>query len=196
MIAVSDRLFLERMVGLDAVALYAIGYSFGMVVSLFTKSLLRAWSPWFYQQLVNPTHEQKSKIVKSTYQCLIGVFVVAYIICVLGEFILPYIVDERYTGAKEYICWIALGYAVYGVYQIFFPYLVHISKTGFLAFSTVMAALINLLLNYLLIPEYGALGAAYATILAFSVSAILVFEYQRRNFWMPWLLKLSKTENY
>ena len=46
------------------------------------------------------------------------------------------------------------------------------------------------------IPKYGALGAAYATILAFAVSAILVFEYQRRNFWMPWLLKLQKTENY
>ena len=29
-----------------------------------------------------------------------------------------------------------------------------------------------------------------------AVSAILVFEYQRRNFWMPWLLKLQKTENY
>lgn len=192
-IAVSDRLFLERMVGLEAVALYTIGYSFGMVVSLFTDALIKAWSPWFYQQLVNPTHKQKSKIVKSTYLYLIGVFVVAYVISVLGEFILPYVVDERYTGAGEYIWWIALGSAVHGVYKIFFPYLVHISKTGFLAFSTVMAAITNLLLNYLLIPEYGPLGAAYATILAFAVSAILVFEYQRRNFWMPWMLKKRNT---
>lgn len=195
-IAVSDRLFIERMAGLEAVALYAIGYSFGMVVSLFTDALIKAWSPWFYQQLVNPTHEQKSKIVKSTYLYLIGVFVVAYVISVLGEFILPYVVDERYTGAAEYIWWIALGYAVHGVYKIFFPYLVHISKTGFLAFSTVMAAIINLVLNYLLIPEYGALGAAYATILAFAVSALLVFEYQRRNFPMPWMLrKLNDDKN-
>ena len=29
-----------------------------------------------------------------------------------------------------------------------------------------------------------------------AVSAILVLEYQRRNFWMPWLLKFQKTENY
>jgi Na+-driven multidrug efflux pump len=70
---------------------------------------------------------------------------------------------------------------------------VHISKTSFLAFSTVMAAIINLVLNYFLILEYGALGAAYATILAFAVSAILVFEYQRRNFWMPWILKKRDT---
>jgi O-antigen/teichoic acid export membrane protein len=191
-IAVSDRLFLERMVGLEAVALYSIGYSFGMVVSLFTDALIKAWSPWFYQQLVNPTHEKKSKIVKLTYLYLIGVFVVAYVISVLGEFILPFVVDERYTDAAEYIWWIALGYAINGVYKIFFPYLVHISKTGFLAFSTVMASIINIFLNYLLIPEYGALGSAYATIFAFAVSALLVFEYQRRNFLMPWSLKANK----
>ncbi len=40
------------------------------------------------------------------------------------------------------------GYAVHGVYKIFFPYLVHIGKTSFLAFSTVTAALVNLVLNY------------------------------------------------
>lgn len=195
-IATSDRLFIESMVSLEAVALYAIGYSFGMVVSLFTDALIKAWSPWFYKQLVNPTHEQKSKIVKSTYLYLIGVFVVAYIISILGELILPYVVDKRYHGAVEYIWWIALGYAVHGVYKIFFPYLVHISKTGFLAFSTVMAATINLFLNYLLIPEYGALGAAYATIIAFAVSAMLVFEYQRRNFPMPWFFYREVNEKY
>jgi O-antigen/teichoic acid export membrane protein len=194
-ISVSDRLFIERMVGLEAVALYAIGYSFGMAVSLFTDALIKAWSPWFYKQLVEPTYERKAQIVKSTYAYLVGVFIIAYLISVLGEFILPFVVDDRYTDAAEYIWWIALGCAVHGVYKIFHPYLVHISKTSFLAFSTVMAAIINLVLNYFLILEYGALGAAYATILAFAVSAILVFEYQRRNFWMPWLFRPQKIEN-
>jgi O-antigen/teichoic acid export membrane protein len=192
-IVISDRLFIERMVGLEAVALYSIGYSFGMGVFLFTDALIKEWNPWFYKQLLKPTYERKAQIVMLTYAYLVGVFIIAYLISVLGEFILPFVLDERYTGAAEYIWCIALGYAIYGVYMIFVPYLVHISKTGFLAFSTVMAATINLLLNYLLIREYGALGAAYATILAFAVSAILVFEYQRRNFWMPWILKKRDT---
>jgi O-antigen/teichoic acid export membrane protein len=188
-IAVSDRLFIEQMVGLEAVALYTIGYSFGMVVSLFTDALIKAWSPWFYQQLVDSTHEQKLNIVKLTYLYLVSVFVLAYVISLLGVFILPYIVDVRYTGAAEYIWWITLGYAIHGVYKIFFPFLVHINKTGFLAFSTATAAAINIVLNYLFIQKFGALGAAYATIVSYSVSALFVFEYQRRNFPMPWLLK-------
>lgn len=189
LIAMSDRLFIERMVGLESVALYSIGYSFGMIVSLFVDSLIKAWSPWFYKQLAKPTYERKKKIVKSTYAYLISIFILALVISIVGKFILPYVVAESYDGASRYILWIALGYAVQGVYKIFFPYLVHISKTGFLAFSTMIAATTNLIFNFILISKYGAIGSAYATILSFAVSALLVFEYQRRNYWMPWLLR-------
>lgn len=185
-IATSDRLFIEKLVGLETVSLYAIGYSFGKLVTLLTDAFIKAWCPWFYQQLVEPTHERKAKIVKFTYLYLVGVFAFAYIISVAGEWLLPYIVDIRYHDAAKFIWWIALGYAIQGVYKIFFPYLVHISRTAFLAFSTVTAAIFNIIFNYFLIPQYGAMGAAYGTIMAFSISALLVFEYQRRHYPMPW----------
>ena len=185
-IAVSDRLFIESMVGLEAVAIYSLGYSFGMIVYLFIDALIKAWTPWFYKQLTEPTYEKKARIVKFTYVYLIMIFVIAYLISLISEFILPFVVNERYIDSAQYIWWISLGYAVHGVYRIFYLYLVHISKTSFLAFSTFVAAIINILLNYFLIPKYGALGAAYATIIAFSISALLVFEYQRRNYSMPW----------
>ncbi|WP_066354374.1 oligosaccharide flippase family protein [Aliarcobacter skirrowii] len=190
-IAASDRLFIEQMVSLEAVGLYAVGYSFGMIVMLFTDAFIKAWSPWFYKNLANPTDSKKVKIVKYTYVFIIGLFVLAGLISVVAEFMLPYFVDEKFYGASEFIFWVALGYAVRGVYQIFFPYLVHISRTSFLAVSTVVAALINLALNYVLIDIYGAIGAAYATVGAYAVSALLVFCYQQRNYYMPWFLRVK-----
>lgn len=189
-IAASDRLFIEQMVSLEAVGLYAVGYSFGMIVMLFTDSFIKAWSPWFYKSMANPTDSKKAKIVKYTYLFIIGLFVLTGIISVAAKFILPYFVDEKFYGASEFIFWVALGYALRGVYQIFFPYLVHINCTSFLAVSTVVAAVVNLALNYLLIDMYGAIGAAYATVGAFAVSASLVFWYQKRNFYMPWFVKV------
>ena len=188
-IAMSDRLFIERMVGLEAVGLYAVGYSFGMIVMLFTDAFIKAWSPWFYKNLVEPTDSQKQKIVKYTYVYIIGLFVLATIISIVAEFILPYFVDERFYGASVFIFWVAFGYAVRGIYQIFFPYLVHISCTSFLATSTAVAAIVNLILNYMLIDLYGAIGAAYATAIAFAVGALLVFWYQQKNYYMPWFVR-------
>ena len=46
-IALSDRFFIERMVSLEMVGIYSVGYMFGMVVILFTDAFLKAWSPWF-----------------------------------------------------------------------------------------------------------------------------------------------------
>lgn len=186
-ITMSDRIFIEQMVSLEAVGIYSVGYMFGMVVMLFTDAFIKAWSPWFFKSLAEPTDSRKQKIVKYTYIYIVGVFILALFISIIGETTLPYFVDEKFYGASEYILWISLGYAVHGVYKIFFPYLVHISKTSFLAFSTVVAAILNLLFNYILIKYFGTIGAAYATILAFFVSAALVFWYQNMNFHMPWL---------
>lgn len=187
-IAISDRIFIERMVGLEAVALYSIGYSFGMIVGLFTDSFVKAWTPWFFEVLQVPTGEVKRRIVRYTYAYFLGVFLLAVLIALVAIYILPYVVHESFVGAEDYIFWVSIGCAMQGVYKIFFPYLVHISRTSFLAVSTVISALVNLVLNYFLILNFGAIGAAYSTVLSYALSAVLVFYYQSRHYPMPWAL--------
>ena len=187
-ISLSDRFFIERMVNLEMVGIYSVGYMFGMVVLLFTSAFLKAWAPWFYKMLSDVDDKKKRNIVRYSYLYILATFVIAFGVSIFAKFIIPYVVDVRYAGAEIYVFWIAIGYAVHGVYKIFFPYLVHISKTSFLAVSTVIAAVLNLIFNYFLIKEYGAIGAAYATVFSFIASASLVFWYQNKHFKMPWLL--------
>ncbi|MFK7780595.1 MAG: oligosaccharide flippase family protein [Candidatus Gracilibacteria bacterium] len=191
-IAMSDRLFIEKMVSIKAVGIYSVGYMFGMVVMLFTDAFIKAWSPWFYKNLSQPTQDKKEKIVKYTYLYIFSIFGLAIFISFLGELILPYFVDSKFYGASKFILWVSLGYAVRGTYQIFFPYLVHINKTAFLGMSTIIAAILNLVFNYIFIKYYGTIGAAYATALAFAVSAVLVFWYQNKHYKMPWNFKKVK----
>ncbi|AMR67630.1 hypothetical protein A0T30_15115 [Aquipseudomonas alcaligenes] len=187
-IAVSDRIFIERMVGLEAVALYSIGYSFGMVVGLFTDAFVKAWTPWFFKVLQNPTDSVRREVVRYTYGYFLGVFALAGLIAFFAIVLLPYVVHDSFLGASDYIFWVSMGCAAQGIYKIFFPYLVHINKTSFLAVSTVFSACLNLILNYLFILKFGAIGAAYSTLLSYVLSAFLVFVYQSRRFSMPWAL--------
>jgi len=186
--ALSDRLFIEKMVGLEAVGIYTVGYMFGMIILLFTDAFIKAWTPWFFKKLAMPSLNDKNQIVKYTYLYLGLLLILALMVSFIGNLLLPYFVDSKFFGAGVYIFWIALGYVFFGIYQIFFPYLVHIKRTSFLAISTVIAALINLILNYVLIKYFGAIGAAYSTIISFAISAFLVFWYQKKHFWMPWAL--------
>lgn len=185
-IAASDRIFIERMVGLEAVALYSVGYSFGMAMSLVSDSFARAWGPWVYRTLAMPTDEAKREIVRHSYFAIAGMYVAAILIAWVAAGILPFMVTDSYRAASEFILWVTLAYATRGVYQVFFPFLVHLRKTSFLAVSTVIAACLNIVLNVVFIDAFGAIGAAYATMASFAASALLVFAYQSRKYPMPW----------
>jgi len=187
-IGLSDRFFIEEMISIEMVGVYSVGYMFGQVVMIFTEAFIMAWSPWFYKMLAEPTEEKKRRIIKFSYLYIIATFGVAIFISVLAKYLIPYFLDERYKDAGDYVFWIAIGYAIHGVYKIVFPYIVHINKTAFLGVSTMVAAILNLVFNYFLVDYYGAIGAAYATAIAFGVSAILVFWYSNKHYKMPWLL--------
>ena len=186
LLTMSDRIFIEKMIDLKTVGVYSVGYTFGMIVLLFSNSFIKAWNPWFYKKLAFNSDVNKKLIVKYSYLYIFGILAIAIFVSILGSYILPYFVDEAYYDAAPYIFWIAIGYAMFGIYQIFFPYLVYIEKTSFLAISTSIAAAINLILNYFCIMSFGAIGAAYATFLSYLVMFVMVSIYTQRHYKMPW----------
>lgn len=191
-ISLSDRFFIEKMIGIDMVGIYSVGYMFGMIIFIFSDAFIKAWSPWFYKKLAKPSIIVKKKIVKYSYLYIIGLFAIAFLLSIISKLLIDIFIDEKFNGAEQFIFWISMGYAIHGVYKIFFPYLVHINKTSFLGYSTMLTAIINLLLNYTMINNYGAIGATYATAISFSISTALVFWYQNKEFEMPWFYFFNK----
>ena len=45
----SDRIILGNFVSLDDVGLYAVGYQFGLVVSVLITGMNNAWTPWYFR---------------------------------------------------------------------------------------------------------------------------------------------------
>lgn len=192
-ISLSDRFFIEKMIGIEMVGIYSVGYMFGMIIFVFSDAFIKAWSPWFYNKLSKPTEKDKKKIVNFTYLYVLALFVMAFILSFISKVLIDMFVDEKFLGAEQFVIWISMGYAIHGVYKILFPYLVVVNKTAFLGFSTMLTALINLMLNYIFIDYYGALGATYATALSYGISTTLVFWYQNKTYAMPWLYFIRKS---
>lgn len=181
-----DRIFIEQMLGIEKVGIYTVGYQFGMVVMLFTDAFLKAWQPWFFKTLHSDNPTAKSAVVRYTYYYLIVLSVGAFCYGLIASWLVPFVIGEQFHSATSVILPVCLGYVAFGAYQIFFPYLVHAKKTIYLVAITPVAALVNGLLNYWAIPIYGIEGAAYATIGAYIISAILVFVISTKLVQMPW----------
>lgn len=183
-----DRAFIERMVGLEDVGIYSVGYSLGVVVMLLSNSFANAWTPWFYK---NVATDRKREIVALTYAFIPAFLMVVVIYSIVAMTVLPWVVSDSYIGAVEYVPWICAAYFFFGIYQMHFPYLVHTGRTRLITTTTLVAAVVNIVANYVLIDLYGTIGAAYATVLAYMLSAILITIFARRVMEMPWRMGLQ-----
>ncbi len=166
----SDRYILNLFSQLDEVAVYGIGYKFGMVIQfLIVWPFQLAWPALAFSISDRPGH-------KSTYARVLTYLVAVLAASVVGlsvfsRVVVPFVVGEGYTEAYKVVPLVSLGYAFTGVFFCLNPG-VHIAgKTRYFPMLSGITALINIGLNFLLIPHYGMMGAAAATAVAFLFSA-------------------------
>lgn len=172
----SDRFMINYFIGPSAVAVYAIGYQFGQVVSLVDTAVNKAWIPWLYKEL----HKKliaKRKIIVSCLLYIVGLIVFSIVICNLGFYIIKVFYKPEYAMSAEVILYIALAFVIFGMYKVFASFLFFYKKTLFLGFATVVTVIINLLLSVYFVPKFGVLGAAYSTLISFSLLCIFVIIY-------------------
>ena len=194
LIVFSDRIFIVNMVGEEALGLYSVGYQVGMVMSLIQNSFNQAWTPYFYSKLNENNIVVKRKIVKFTYAYFLLLLILVGLIYLSQDLIFQLFIDEKFKGAIVFVTWIALAFAINGMYKMVVNYFFYIKKTLPVSLITFFAACVNLVLNYFLILEYGAVGAAKAAVIAFLVQLIIVWFFAARHYPMPWLFFVNKKD--
>jgi O-antigen/teichoic acid export membrane protein len=186
----SDRIFVEVMAGTYQVGIYAVGYSLGSVMLLFTDSFNKVWSPYLYKNLSMPKFN-KRKTVIMTYSYIIGVVLLAFIIFFMCEIFAKFYIDRAFLGALPYVFWISLGFAFQGMYFMVFPYQVYAGKTGYIGFITGSVAIINMIGNYIFIKMNGPVGAAQSTALSYFFLFLFVWKFSQSCYPLPWFRAIN-----
>ena len=89
----------------------------------------------------------------------------------------------------DLVLWIALGFAFNGMYKMVSVYIFYLEKTMIIAFASFGVAIMNVVLNFVFIPEYGPQGAAVATMMSMGTQFFVIWFIASRLIKMPWLLK-------
>ena len=89
----------------------------------------------------------------------------------LGPWLAPFLYGGEYAGAGAVLQWHALAavFVFSGVARS--QYLTNEGRQRFSLMTTLLGAVVNFGLNWLLIPGHGAMGAAWATLAAYGVAA-------------------------
>lgn len=184
-IFMSDRLFISEMVGLKQTGLYSIGFQIAQIVLITQDAMIKAWTPWLFSKL-SIGQINKNSLMKYIYLLLSIIVGLVLTLNLISPFIFKYFVDSKYSLSISFVIYISIGFAFNGFYKVISSFIFYHEKTNLLPFITISSALINLILNYVLISSYGAIGASIATMLSFFYCFVLAAIINQKIFPLPW----------
>lgn len=178
-----DRFVINKFLGVAEVGVYNIAFQFGNLSNILTSAFNQAYIPWFNQQV----KENKTELIKKVAQLATLVFsIFAMGISLFSDEVLRLFAEGDFLNGSKYIPYLAFAYVLNGIYFIFATDLFYdITGKGSqkLAIITVSSALINFILNMLLVPLWGISGAAIAFIFTKLYFALITgFSIRKRAF--------------
>jgi O-antigen/teichoic acid export membrane protein len=179
-----DRWLIAIFIGLSptmtlaAIGAYSLGYQIGSIVTIVLTSFNSAWSPYFFsvgdEESGPRLHREMTTIV------MLGLLALGVGIAALSVEAIELIARRGYEGAAAVIPVVVLGSLLQALYTMFVTVVFHTKRTRRIALLTFASALVNLVLNVLLIPPLGILGAAWATVGGYAFFALGTYLYARR----------------
>jgi len=189
-----DRLFLGAYTTISTVGVYSLGYQFGSLLGVITGTINYAWFPFFMSTYQESGDRAKPMFAQLTRYYTIILIFLALGIALFSKNVIQLIANSAYYQAIPIIPVIVLAFIFDGMYYMFVSQLFLVKKTGLITFSTLSAAVLNIIMNFILIPRYGMWGAALATVISYGFSFTLVFHFSRREFQIDYdYMNMAKT---
>jgi O-antigen/teichoic acid export membrane protein len=176
---VADRWYLLRAQTAAAAGLYALAAKLATVVFVAVRGFQYAWPPLAYSVADDDVAARLYALVTTYYVLATGVVVAG--VALLGRWAVRLLLYHDY-GAHDALPWLALGWALYGLYLIF----VVISGRARRTRRNLPAALVGLVVNiaglFLLVPPLGISGAGIALVIAYAAMILVIYRLTRSVF--------------
>lgn len=130
--------------------------------------------PYFVRN--NKNKSWISRNYKKVMYILLGInfFIVGFIL-IFGKFIILKVFGQEYIDSIKIFKVLCIGYFFTGTFRVLGANILFaLGKPKFNIYSSVIACVSNIILNYFLIQIYGSIGAAYATVIVFIIWSIFV----------------------
>lgn len=193
LLAQFDRIMIRNLVSDAAAGIYSLAGNIKLILTVITSSISAAWSTWFYVEMDNGN---RVGIRKRAVQ-LCGLFAILTVgLMALSPELIYLLGGKEYELGKYVAIPMILDAFVLFLYDVIVSGEYYTKKTVYIMLGTMIAAALNVVLNYIFILRYGFIAAAYTTLAAYVCYLLLHLILSRRLigfFILPvkWLLIYS-----
>ena len=172
----ADRIMINRMVSSDAAGIYSLAYQLSQIMIILNQSLTQAIEPWYFRKLKEHREEEIGRIAYST---MLMVAVANLMVIVFAPEIIYIFAPVSYHDSIWVISPIAMSVFFMFLYNFFVDVEFYYENTKWISMATLIAAGMNIVLNYFFIGIFGYYAAGYTTL--FCYMAYCIFHYVFMN---------------
>ena len=180
----SDRLFLVQLADVTEVGLYSVGVRIASAMVLLLTAFRLAW-PAFAYSIEDEDEARRTYAYVLTYLVLVATWV-ATALALLSPWIVEAIADPAFDESSRVVGPLAFAAVVFGAYIVVAIGVGRARRTQFNWVVTGVAAAVNIVLNLVLIPPYGMIGAAVATVAAYTTMFVGMAWWSQRIYPVPY----------
>lgn len=174
-----DKVIINQLLSKKETGLYSIAYRLGMIMSIFVMGMNKSWVPIFFENMKNYNFHS-IKTILNKYTKIITIL--CGILIFFSQEILIFMTDPKFHSAAPVVPIVMFGYCFVFFYTICVNFLFYYKKTFWISINTIFSAIVNITLNYLLIPKYGYPMAALTTLLSYLITFFLNYIAVKRAF--------------
>jgi O-antigen/teichoic acid export membrane protein len=176
-LAQSDRTMITWLKGSSETGIYSLIYNFSMIATVISTTLENVWIPWFTDKMQK---NDKKSINMAAGPYLGFMTIMCCGLMMVSPEVLTILAPESYWSGKYMIPPIVLASLLMFLASVCIDLEYYKKTTKHIASNTMVAAVINIGLNLVFIPKYGAIAAAYATVVSYLVSFIMHYIMSRK----------------
>ena len=161
-LASSDRIMIKSMVSDAAAGIYSLGYSISLLVSFVGTALHNTVNPWIYKKIKagDMSNLQSLAYVLFSFYGFANVILIA-----LAPELVHIFAPDSFRDSVWVVPPVTLSEFFMFMYTFFACFEFYFEERKFCSFASSIGALLNIILNALMIPSFGYLAAAYTTLL-------------------------------
>lgn len=186
-----DRILLKYLlpenVAAVEVGLYSACYKLGMFMTLFVMAFRLGIEPFFFNHS-SSSNAKETYATITKYFTLFGCIILLVVVIYIDLFKQILIPNSQYWEALKIVPLILLANLFLGIYHNLSVWYKVTDHTKYGAYISVFAAIVTLVLNFILIPHIGYVGSAIATLVAYGSMMVLSYLYGRKYYNVPYNL--------
>lgn len=163
----SDRYILTAFVGTAATGIYSVAYKIPTIIAALTSIFGNAWKLSAVEDFGSEKSRNFFSDIFSKFTVLMTLS--ASFLMVINKPLAKILFSKDFYQAWQCVPILLMASVMHAYSEFFGSIYTSAYKTKFLVVSTSIGSVLNIILNFILIPTYHGIGAAIATLIGYSV---------------------------